>query len=68
MVEKSIQKEINERLKKLNFGKGDLISGSFFTLVVSSKECARSLFLTVNLDLFFLENDQSKNSLRLGHL
>ena len=61
-------KEINERLKRLHFGKGDFISESFITLFVSSKECARSLFLTVNLDLFFLENDQSKNSLRLGHL
>ena len=29
LIEKPIQKEMNERLKKLNFGKGDLISKSF---------------------------------------
>ena len=29
LVEKSIQKEINKLLKKLNFGKGDLISETF---------------------------------------
>ena len=54
LVEKSMQKEINERLKKLNFGKGDLISETFSLWLFPSKECAKSLLLTVNLDCFFV--------------